>query len=85
MAEIRPELQARFGDDADALEWARGHVQAQIDWLKEASGLPQASPGFAHLATWCAEFMRDVFIGNRIAYGAFDERLARERKNNDDA
>lgn len=80
MGEIRPELQARFGSDPDALEWARGHVQERIDWLKEASALPQASPGFAHIATWCAEFMRDVFIGNRGGYGAFDERFGRERK-----
>lgn len=84
MTEMRPELQARFGNDPDALEWARGHVQAQIDWLKEASRLPQASPGFVHIATWCAEFMRDVFIGNRVGYGAFDERLARKEKGDDE-
>lgn len=84
MAEIRPELQARFGDDPEALEWARGHVQAQIDWLKEASRLPQASAGFVHIATWCAEFMRDTLIGNRLGHGAFDERLARKEKSADD-
>lgn len=84
MAEIRPELQARFGDDPDALEWARSHVQAQIGWLKEASELPQASPGFVHLATWCAEFLRDTLIGNRIGYGAFDERFARGPKGEGD-
>lgn len=84
MAEIRPELQARFGDDPDALEWARGHVLAQIDWLKEAAALPQSSPGFVRIATWCAEFMRDTLIGNRLGYGAFDERFARERKDDGD-
>lgn len=83
MAEIRPELQARFGDDPDALEWARGHVLVQIDLLREASGLPQASPGFVHIATWCAEFLRDTLIGNRVGYGAFDERFAREKENED--
>lgn len=84
MAEVRPELQARFGNDPDALEWARGHVQAQIDWLREVGGLPQASPGFMHMATWCAEFLRDTLIGNRIGYGAFDERFAHERKDDSD-
>jgi hypothetical protein len=70
---IRPELQARFGNDPDALEWARGHVQVQLDWLKEASELPQASPEFVRLAKWCADFMRDGLIGNRLTCGAFDE------------
>lgn len=76
MTEIRPELQARFGNDPDALEWARGHVQKQIDWLDEAAALPQASPEFVRLATWCAGFMRDAFMGNRLTYGAFDAGFA---------
>jgi hypothetical protein len=85
MPEVRPELQARFGDDPDALEWARSHVQAQIEWLKDASELPRAGEVFTRLAAWCAEFMRDVFIGNRVAHGVFDERLGRGRKDEDDA
>ena len=75
MAEIRPELQARFGNDADALEWARSHVQAQIDFLREASKLPQAREGFIQIATWCADFIRDTLISNRLGYGAFDARF----------
>lgn len=77
MAELlRPELAGRFGNDPDALEWARWHVQKQIDWLNEAAALPQASDGFAQIATWCAGFMRDTLIGNRLGHGAFDERFA---------
>jgi hypothetical protein len=85
MPEIRPELQARFGDDPDALEWARSHVQTQIDWLKEASEMPQTNPGFVTIAKWCADFMHGTLIGDRITYGAFDERFAHERKGDHDA
>lgn len=79
---IRPELLARFGNDPDALEWARGHVQAQIDWLNEASRLPQAGPEFIRIATWCAGFMRDTLVGTpgeRGTHGAFDARFAVSR------
>lgn len=82
MPEIRPELLARFGDDPDALEWARWHVQTQIDWLNEAAGLPQASPAFVHLAKWCADFMRMTLIGvpgERGTTGAFGARFASTR------
>ena len=78
MTAIRPELQARFGNDPDALEWARTHVQTQIDWLNEAAALPQAGDGFVQLATWCANFMRGQFIGTpgeRGTWGYFDERF----------
>lgn len=84
-AEIRPELLARFGDDPDALEWARWHVQQQIDFLDEAAALPQAGPAFAHLAGWCADFMRTTLIGvpgERGSEGAFDTRFASTRHAN---
>ncbi len=80
---IRPELLARFGNDPDALEWARWHVQDKIDWLNEAAGLAAAGPEFAHIATWCAGFMRDTLIGTpgeRGTTGAFDARLAGVQK-----
>lgn len=82
MAEPRPELLARFGDDPDVLEWARWHVQQQIDFLDEAAALPQAGPAFVHLAGWCADFMRTTLIGvpgERGSTGAFDARFASAR------
>lgn len=83
MAEIRPELQARFGGDPAALEWARGHVQAQIDWLREAAGLPAAGPVFVEIATWCAAFMRDTLIGTRLGPGWFGAENAADRQKPD--
>ena len=79
---IRPELLARFGNDADALEWARGVVQESVDFLEEAMALPQASDGFKHLAGWTANYMKDQLIGGhgeisvRQPLGRFDARLA---------
>lgn len=76
---VRPELLARFGNDPDALEWARGHVQAKIDWLNEAASLPQAGAVFVEIATWCAAFMRDNLIGTRLGPGAFGAENASSR------
>lgn len=80
MAErIRPELLTRFGNDPDALEWARGVVQQSIDFLEEAMALPQARDGFKQVAGWAATWMRDQFIGTpgeRGCVGRFDARLA---------
>lgn len=79
MPNVRPELQARFGNDPDALEWARGHVQGIVDWLDEAAALPQAGPEFVRVANWAASIIRDTLIGTpgeRGTYGAFDARFA---------
>lgn len=77
---VRPELLARFGDDPDALEWARSIVQESIDALEEAAALPQAGPEFKRLAKWTATWMRDQLTGGpgeRGCVGRFDARLAR--------
>jgi hypothetical protein len=76
---IRPELLARFGNDPDALEWARGVVQESIDLLEGAADLPQAGPEFRRLARWTVTWMRDQFTGSpgeRGCVGRFDARLA---------
>lgn len=77
---VRPELLARFGDDPDALEWARSIVQESIDALEEAAALPQAGPEFKRLAKWTVTWMRDQLTGGpgeRGCVGRFDARLAR--------
>lgn len=71
---------ARFGDDPDALEWARSIVQESIDALEEAAALPQAGPEFKRLAKWTVTWMRDQLTGGpgeRGCVGRFDARLAR--------
>lgn len=76
---IRPELLARFGNDPDALEWARGVVQESIDLLEEAAAMPKAGPEFKRLAKWTVMWMRDQLTGTpgeRGSVGRFDARLA---------
>lgn len=76
---IRPELLARFGNDPDALEWARGVVQESIDLLEAAVALPQAGVEFKRLAGWTVTWMRDQLTGSageRGCVGRFDARLA---------
>ena len=80
---IRPELLARFGADPDALEWARWHVQQEIDVLSAAADLPQASPGFAHTVRFTATWLRDNLIGSPGCVGRFDARNAESASGGD--
>ena len=80
---VRPELLARFGDDPDALEWARGIVQESIDLLNEALAMPAATPEMKHVGGFAVKWMREQFIGvpgeigqPGASVGRFDARLA---------
>lgn len=81
-ASIRPELFARFGNDPDALEWARWHVQQSIDVLAEAIAMPAATPEMQNVGRFALDWMRKQFIGvpgeigqPGTVVGRFDERF----------
>ncbi len=85
MAErIRPELLARFGNDPDALEWARGVIQQSVDLLEAAIAMPGATPEMRNIGGFTVKWMREQFIGTPgrpgidpgASLGRFDARCA---------
>lgn len=83
---IRPKLLERFGNDADALEWARGVVQESLDVLEAALAMPEATYDMKNLGGFTVKWLREQFIGTPghpgidpgACLGRFDARLAAE-------
>lgn len=82
MTATRPEMFARFGNDPDALEWARWHIQQSIDVLAEAIAMPAATPEMRNVGRFTVNWMREQFIGvpgeigqPGVVVGRFDARL----------